>query len=37
MLDNIKARPFRFQELVDSEKMFFRIFDSFRELRFIPS
>jgi hypothetical protein len=37
MLDNIKARPFGFQEFVDSEEMFFRIFDSFREPRFIPS
>lgn len=36
MLDNTKARRFGFQEFVDSEEMFFRIFDSFREQRFIP-
>ncbi|HYF58934.1 MAG TPA: SDR family oxidoreductase [Burkholderiaceae bacterium] len=36
MLDNTKARTFGFQEFVDSEKMFMRIFDSFRAQRFIP-
>ncbi len=36
MLDNTKARRFGFNEFVDSEQMFFRIFDSFREQRFIP-
>jgi len=36
MLDNTKARTFGFQEFVDSEEMFLRIFDSFRQQRFIP-
>jgi len=36
MLDNTKARKFGFQEFVDSEEMFIRIFDSFRRQRFIP-
>lgn len=36
MLDNTKARKFGFQEFVDSEEMFLRIFDSFRSQRFIP-
>lgn len=36
MLDNTKARKYGFQEFVDSEEMFMRIFDSFREQRFIP-
>ena len=36
MLDNTKARKFGFQEFVDSEEMFLRIFDSFRRQRFIP-
>jgi hypothetical protein len=36
MLDNTKARKYGFQEFVDSEEMFFRIFDSFRQQRFIP-
>jgi nucleoside-diphosphate-sugar epimerase len=36
MLDNTKARKFGFQEFVDSEDMFIRIFDSFRRQRFIP-
>jgi nucleoside-diphosphate-sugar epimerase len=36
MLDNTKARKYGFQEFVDSEDMFIRIFDSFRQQRFIP-
>lgn len=36
MLDNTKARKYGFQEFVDSEEMFIRIFDSFRQQRFIP-
>jgi nucleoside-diphosphate-sugar epimerase len=36
MLDNTKARTYGFQEFVDSEAMFMRIFDSFRRQRFIP-
>jgi nucleoside-diphosphate-sugar epimerase len=36
MLDNTKARRYGFQEFVDSEEMFIRIFDSFRRQRFIP-
>lgn len=36
MLDNTKARTFGFDEFVDSEQMFIRIFDSFRQQRFIP-
>ncbi len=36
MLDNTKARRHGFQEFVDSEDMFIRIFDSFRRQRFIP-
>jgi len=36
MLDSTKARKFGFQEFVDSEEMFIRIFDSFRRDRFIP-
>ena len=36
MLDNTKARKYGFQEFVDSEEMFIRIFDSFRRQRFIP-
>jgi nucleoside-diphosphate-sugar epimerase len=36
MLDNTKARKYGFQEFVDSEEMFIRIFDNFRQQRFIP-
>jgi nucleoside-diphosphate-sugar epimerase len=36
MLDNTKARKYGFQEFVDTEEMFIRIFDSFRRQRFIP-
>jgi nucleoside-diphosphate-sugar epimerase len=36
MLDNTKARKFGFQEFVDSEEMFLRIFEDFRRQRFIP-
>lgn len=36
MLDNTKARKYGFQEFVDTEDMFLRIFDSFRQQRFIP-
>ncbi len=36
MLDNTKARQYGFQEFVDSQEMFIRIFDSFRAQRFIP-
>ena len=36
MLDNTKARKYGFQEFVDSEEMFLRIFDDFRRQRFIP-
>jgi nucleoside-diphosphate-sugar epimerase len=36
MLDNTKARRYGFQEFVDSEEMFLRIFRSFREQRFVP-
>lgn len=36
MLDSTKARKFGFQEFVDTEEMFFRIFDRFREQRFVP-
>jgi nucleoside-diphosphate-sugar epimerase len=35
MLDNTKARKFGFNEFVDSEEMFLRIFDDFRRQRFI--
>lgn len=36
MLDNTKARKFGFQEFVDTEEMFVRIFDDFRKQKFIP-
>ena len=36
MLDNTKARRYGFQEFVDSEEMFLRIFEDFRRQRFIP-
>jgi hypothetical protein len=36
LLDNTKARKYGFQEFVDSEEMFIRIFDNFRRQRFIP-
>ena len=36
MLDNTKARKYGFQEFVDTEEMFLRIFDRFREQRFVP-
>jgi nucleoside-diphosphate-sugar epimerase len=36
MLDSTKARRHGFQEFVDSEEMFLRIFSDFREQRFIP-
>ncbi len=36
ILDSTKARKYGFQEFVDTEEMFVRIFDSFREQRFIP-
>ena len=36
MLDSTKARRHGFQEFVDTEAMFLRIFDSFRQQRFIP-
>ena len=36
MLDNTKARKYGFQEFVDSEEMFIRIFDNLRRQRFIP-
>lgn len=36
MLDNTKARKHGFQEFVDTDEMFIRIFDSFRRERFIP-
>ena len=35
MLDNTKARKYGFQEFVDTEEMFIRIFDDFRRQRFI--
>jgi len=36
ILDNTKARKYGFQEFVDTEEMFIRVFDSFRRQRFIP-
>ena len=36
MLDNTKARKYGFQEFVDTEEMFIRIFENFRRQRFIP-
>ena len=36
LLDNTKARKYGFQEFVDSEEMFIRIFNDFRRRRFIP-
>ena len=36
MLDNTKARKCGFQEFVDSQDMFIRIFEDFRRQRFIP-
>jgi len=36
ILDNTKARKYGFQEFVDSEEMLIRIFDNFRQQRFIP-
>ena len=36
MLDNTKAPKYGFNEFVDPENMFNRIFDSFRLQRFTP-
>lgn len=36
ILDNTKARKYGFQDFVDTEEMFIRSFDRFREQRFIP-
>jgi nucleoside-diphosphate-sugar epimerase len=36
VLDTTKLRKFGFHDYVDSEEMFFRIFNEFRRIRFIP-
>jgi nucleoside-diphosphate-sugar epimerase len=36
ILDTTKLRKFGFHDFVDTEEMFFRLFDEFRRIRFIP-
>jgi hypothetical protein len=36
ILDTTKLRKFGFHDFVDTEEMFFRLFDEFRGIRFIP-